>query len=193
MVRIISLKKKKVSILFFKGDWKEHATQQCNVYRQEANEKNQSDAREYIARYMHYFTRYQAHNQSLEFEGKLLDQVERRKKEMQDGAMTYTEQQSIPKAFEALQQCRRTLKYTYPFAYYLERSNQSEIFEQNQADLERATENLSGLLESEINAKQNIALQLMDKTHYCEQRRQILLDHCRHGYREHYWKGLDPH
>jgi ariadne-1 len=140
---------------------------------------------------VHYFTRYQTHNQSLEFEGKLLDQVEQRKKEMQAGSMSYTDQQSIQKAFEVLQQCRRILKYTYPFAYYLKRSNQSEIFEQNQADLERATEILSGFLEREIDTEQNTIIKLMDKTRYCDQRRQILLDHCKDGYSNHYWEGLD--
>jgi len=142
---------------------------------------------------MHYFTRYQTHNQSLEFEGKLLEQVEQRKKEMQAEAMSYTEQQSIQKAFEVLQQCRRTLKYTYPFAFYLKRNNRSEIFEQNQADLEHATEILSGYLEQEINAKENIALKLMDQTRYCDKRSQILLDDCKDRYREHEWDGLDPY
>ncbi len=188
-VGIISFRKFSILSFFFQGDWQGH--RQCNVYHQEETEKNQSEARELIARYMHYFTRYQTHNQSLELEGKLLDQVERRIKEMQAESMSYTEQQSIQKAFEVLQQCRRTLKYTYPFAYYLQRNNQSEIFEQNQADLERATETLSGFLEQEINAEQNIAIKLMDKTRYCDQRRQILLDHCKDGYREHYWEGLD--
>ena len=85
--------------------------------------------------------------------------------------MSYTERQSIQNAFKALQQCRRVLKYTYPFAYYLERTNQSEIFEQNQADLERATEALSELLENEIDVNQNIGIKLRDKTYYCDQRR----------------------
>ncbi len=181
------------TLFFFAGNWKEHASRQCNVYRQEEVEKRQSEAREHIARYMHYFTRYQTHNQSLEFEGRLLAEVEKRKAEMQAGSMSYTEQQSIQKAFEVLRQCRRTLKYTYPFAYYLERNNQSEIFEQNQADLERTTETLSGFLEREINVEENTALKLMDKTRYCEQRRQILLDHCKDGYSKHYWEGLDPY
>lgn len=142
---------------------------------------------------MHYFTRYQAHHQSLELENKLREQVEERKKEMQAESRSYTEQQSLQKAFEALQQCRRTLKYTYPFAFYLERNSQSEIFESNQADLERATEILSGLLEHEIQFDQNFATDLMNKTSYCNQRRLILLDHCKDGYAKNYWVGLDPY
>ncbi len=142
---------------------------------------------------MHYYTRYQTHNQSLELEGKLLSQVEKRKQEMQAESMSYTQQRSIQTAFEVLQQCRRTLKYTYPFAYYLQRSNQSEIFEQNQADLERATEGISELLEKEINVEENIGVKLMEISSYCDQRRKILLDHCKDGYHEHYWEGLDAY
>lgn len=174
------------------GDWKEHANRQCNVYRQEEIEQNQSSAREILNRYMHYFTRYQAHHQSLEFEDKLRTKVDERKREMQAGLMSYTDQQSIGKAFEVLQQCRRVLKYTYPFAFYLERNNQSEIFENNQADLERATEVLSGYLENEINADRDFAVNLMNKTSYCNQRRQILLNHCKEGYANNYWSVSDP-
>lgn len=142
---------------------------------------------------MHYFTRYQAHHQSLEFEGKLASQVEERKREMQAGSMSFTEQQAIGRAFEVLQQCRRTLKYTYPFAFYLKANNQSIIFEDNQADLERGTEFLSGFLEREIDVEKNTIAELMNKTVYCEQRRQVLLDHCKDGYAKHYWEGLDPY
>jgi ariadne-1 len=180
-----------ILFLYLTGDWKEHASRGCNVYRQEELEKSQSEAREHLARYVHYFTRYQTHNQSLELEGKLLELVQKRIKQMQAEAMSYTEQKAIQRAFEVLQQCRRTLKYTYPFAYYLARTNQSEIFEQNQADLERATEILSGFLEQEMDAAQMTSLTLMDKTRYCEHRRKILVDSCKDGYSQHYWDGLD--
>ena len=140
---------------------------------------------------MHYFTRYETHNQSLELESKLSAQIEQRIQKMQAESMSFTEQQAIYKAFDVLQQCRRTLKYTYVFAFYLYRNNQAQVFEQNQADLEREIEGLSGYLEKEIDTEQNIPLKLMDKTRYCDQRRKILLDHCKEGYAEHYWAGLD--
>ncbi|CAF3039456.1 unnamed protein product [Rotaria sp. Silwood2] len=175
------------------GPWKDHASRQCNVYHDDESNKNQVSARESLARYMHYFTRSQTHNQSLELEGKLSNQVEQRIHEMQAESMSYTEQQAIYRAFDVLKQCRRTLKYTYAFAYYLYRNNQAEVFEQNQADLEHETEALSGYLEQEIDVDQNISLKLMDKTRYCDQRRKILLDHCKEGYAEHYWAGLVPY
>ena len=106
---------------------------------------------------------------------------------MEARAMSFTDQQAIPKAFQVLQRCRRTLKYTYSFAYYLKRNNQAELFEANQANLERATEVLSGFLEAEIDVQNNSVTDLMDTTQYCDQRREILLAHCKEGYRDHYW------
>jgi ariadne-1 len=180
--------------LLLLGPWKDHASRQCNVYHEDEGSKNQVSAREALGRYMHYFTRYQVHSQSLELENKLSNQVDQRIHEMQAEAMSFTEQQAIYKAFAVLQQCRRTLKYTYGFAYYLYRNNQAEVFEENQADLERATEALSGFLEQEIDPEQKqSSLNLMDRTHYCGQRRKILLDHCKEGYSEHYWAGLDSY
>lgn len=57
---------------------------------------------------------------------------------------------------DILCQCRQTLMYTYVFAYYLRKNNQSVIFEDNQRDLESATEKLSEFLEREI-TWQNLA------------------------------------
>ena len=119
--------------------------------------------------------------------------VEQRRLEMVAGSMSLSEQSALDRAYTVLKQCRRTLKYTYAFAYYLYRNNQALVFEQNQADLEQATEALSGFLEREIGTVENISVKLMDKTRYCDQRRTALLDHCKEGYSEHYWAGLDPY
>lgn len=43
--------------------------------------------------------------------------------------------------------------YTYVFAYYLRKNNQSVIFEANQKDLENATECLSQYLERDITSE----------------------------------------
>lgn len=43
--------------------------------------------------------------------------------------------------------------YTYVFAYYLRKNNQSLIFEDNQRDLETATEKLSEYLERDITSE----------------------------------------
>lgn len=56
----------------------------------------------------------------------------------------------LREAVAALYNCRRTLIYTFVFAFYLKRNNQVEIFEDNQGDLEQAVERLSGNLERDI-------------------------------------------
>ena len=49
--------------------------------------------------------------------------------EMQQHNMSWIEVQFLRKAVDILCECRRTLMYTYVFAYYLSKNNQSEIFE----------------------------------------------------------------
>ena len=44
-------------------------------------------------------------------------------------------------------QCRYTLQYTYPYAYYLEKVPRKEWFEYQQAQLEAEVENLSWKVE----------------------------------------------
>ena len=131
---------------------------------------------------MHYFDRYQGHQRALELEGELRARVEQSKLDMVAEGGSHRLQKQMDDAFKVLQDCRRTFKYTYPFAFYLERTNQAQVFEDNQAHLEQVIEVLAGLLDQEID---------MGKASYCDQRRRILLQHCKEGYREHYWTGLN--
>ena len=140
---------------------------------------------------MHYFDRYQGHLRALELEGELRARVEQSKLDMAAEGGTHRLQKQMDDAFKVLQDCRRTLKYTYPFAFYLERTNQAQVFEDNQAHLEQVIEVLAGLLDQEIDVDKNADWVLMDKANYCDQRRRILLQHCKEGYREHYWTGLN--
>ncbi|CAF4912999.1 unnamed protein product [Rotaria sp. Silwood1] len=92
---------------------------------------------------------------------------------------------------EALRLCRQTLMYTYPFAYYLKPSNDSAIFEMNQADLQHATEELSDLLERDLTLTQDNLIQMrqkiQDKSRYCEDRRKVLVKHVIDGYNQDSW------
>ena len=58
--------------------------------------------------------------------------------------------QFLKQAVDVLCQCRQTLMYTYAFAFYLRKNNHTLIFEDNQSDLEMATELLSEYLERDI-------------------------------------------
>ena len=67
--------------------------------------------------------------QSLRFEHKLYAQVKQKMEEMQQHNMSWIEVQFLKKAVDVLCQCRSTLMFTYVFAFYLKKNNQSIIFE----------------------------------------------------------------
>lgn len=60
--------------------------------------------------------------------------------------------------------------YTYAFAFYLRKNNHTLIFEDNQSDLEMATELLSEYLERDITKDSiaNIKVFVQDKTKLVE-------------------------
>ena len=95
------------------------------------------------------------HMNSLKFENKLYATIKEKMEEMQQYNMSWIEVQFLKKAVDVLCLCRQTLMYTYVFAYYLIKTNHSMIFEDNQRDLENATEKLSEYLERDI-TKDNI-------------------------------------
>jgi len=80
--------------------------------------------------------------------------------------------------------------YTYVFAFYLKKNNQSIIFEGNQADVEKATETLSEYLERDIDTASvsEIKQRVQDKSRYCESRRNVLLCHVYEGYEKDLWE-----
>jgi ariadne-1 len=49
--------------------------------------------------------------------------------EMQSMNMSWIEVQFLDKSVDILNKCRRTLMYTYAFAFYLQKDNQTDIFE----------------------------------------------------------------
>ena len=53
-------------------------------------------------------------------------------------------------ALDALKNCRRVLMFSYAFAFFLPNTNAKLLFENNQRDLEHATEVLSEILEDEL-------------------------------------------
>jgi len=73
--------------------------------------------------------------------------------------------------------------------FYLEKSNQTEIFETNQADLEFAVEGLSELCEKpvEIMQEQNLKQVILDKAVYVKQRQGVLLEDTARGLAEGRW------
>lgn len=89
---------------------------------------------------------------------KLYTLVGAKMEQMQQHNFSWIETQFLKKAVDILSKCRRALMYTYVFAYYLNTSNMSEIFEANQSDLELATEQLSAFLERNLETENLVTL-----------------------------------
>ena len=163
------------------GPWSEHGTSWYNCNRFE--EKSGTDARDAQAksrhsleRYLHYYNRYANHEQSAKLDKDLWLKTEKKMTSLQSQSnMSWIEVQFLDTASKSLQSCRQTLKWTYAFAFYLARNNMTEIFEDNQKDLEMAVENLSAMFEKPVNELAGLKVDILDKTTYCNRRREILL------------------
>lgn len=180
------------------GSWQPHGSSwyNCNRYDEDeakAARDTQEKLRSSLARYLHYYNRYMNHMQSLKFEHKLYASIKAKMEEMQQHNMSWIEVQFLKKAVDILCQCRQTLMCTYVFAYYLRKNNQSLIFEDNQKDLETATEKLSEYLERDITSENlaDIKQKVQDKYRYCEKRRNVLLDHVHEGYEKDCWDYIE--
>ncbi|KAK2784616.1 hypothetical protein FQN53_008334 [Emmonsiellopsis sp. PD_33] len=163
------------------GPWSEHGTSwyNCNRFEEKSGttaRDAQARSRQSLERYLHYYNRYANHEQSAKLDKDLYLKTEKKMMSLQSqSGMSWIEVQFLDTASHALQQCRQTLKWTYAFAFYLARNNLTEIFEDNQKDLEMAVESLSEMFEKPIDQLSDLKVDILDKTAYCNKRRVILL------------------
>ncbi|KAI9322880.1 hypothetical protein BX666DRAFT_1899160 [Dichotomocladium elegans] len=177
------------------GPWSEHGTSwyNCNRYDERSSSEareNQTQSRASLERYLHYYNRYANHEQSARLDQDLYAKTEKKMEEMQQTSdLSWIEVQFLKNAVDITVQCRTTLKWTYAFAFYLARTNETEIFEDNQRDLEMATEQLSELLEKPLEREKIAQLRqaVLDKTVYVKRRREILLEDTAKGLLEGRW------
>jgi ariadne-1 len=164
------------------GLWSEHGTSwyNCNRFEEKSGNDardNQAKSRQSLERYLHYYNRYNNHEQSAKLDKDIYLKTERKMTSLQSASnMSWIEVQFLDTASQALQQCRQTLKWTYAFAFYLERNNFTELFEDNQKDLEMAVENLSEMFEKDVSRLKDMRTDILDKTSYCNKRRVVLLE-----------------
>jgi ariadne-1 len=163
------------------GPWNEHGTSwyNCNRFEEKSGTEArdaQTKSRHSLERYLHYYNRYANHEQSAKLDKDLWLKTEKKMTALQTQSnMSWIEVQFLDEAAKALQTCRQTLKWTYAFAFYLARNNMTEIFEENQKDLEMAVENLSQMFEKPTSELAVLKVEILDKTSYCKTRREILL------------------
>eukprot|EP01116_Phalansterium_solitarium_P024472 TRINITY_DN8991_c0_g1_i2.p1 TRINITY_DN8991_c0_g1~~TRINITY_DN8991_c0_g1_i2.p1 ORF type:complete len:624 (-),score=203.46 TRINITY_DN8991_c0_g1_i2:146-1888(-) len=122
------------------------AGHKCKPY--EDKTEDQESARASLEKYLHYYNRYTIHEQSKKLEEKLRQTARVRMDLLRKSGTVNVD--FIETAVEQLFECRRTLKYTYVYAFYGE-GQEKVLFEFLQNDLEHHTELLSGVLETELN------------------------------------------
>jgi len=78
-------------------------------------------AKQELDRYLDYYKRYHKHAEAQKFSRKQLTETEERMMRLQEtqNNATWTDVEILKKANEKLVECRRVLKYTYCFAYYM--------------------------------------------------------------------------
>ncbi|KAK9469561.1 hypothetical protein V1512DRAFT_218752 [Lipomyces arxii] len=176
------------------GAWQEHGTSwyNCSRYDEKSGVEardSQAKSRASLERYLHYYNRYANHEQSARLDQDLYLRTEKKMAQLQStSGLSWIEVQYLAQASAVLQQCRQTLKWTYAFAFYLQQSNETSLFEDNQRDLEMAVELLSELFEKPIQELSEIKVLVMDKTAYVNNRRQILLEDTAKGLRDGRWR-----
>lgn len=138
------------------GAWGDHGTNtggyyKCNRYEPggETDDSDAAKAKAELDRYLHYYQRYMNHSEAGKYAVKMRSSTERRMVELQEASSnsSWIDVQFLKTATEQLIECRRVLKYTYVFAYYLPKGKEKNLFEYLQENLEKNTEHLTGLSE----------------------------------------------
>lgn len=172
-------------------DWKGGHT--CSQYRGPKSADDNIDLIS-IERLKHYQERYRNHAHSLKLESKMYGTIEKKMVCLQDlECLTQNQVIFLRRAIEILCKSRQILTATYVFAYFTKKCNQLLMFEDNQRDLEIATEELSRYLEHDMNGDDFILIKqaLQEKSTYCEQRQKVLLDHVREGHECQWWNTME--
>uniref|UniRef100_T1IMH9 RBR-type E3 ubiquitin transferase n=1 Tax=Strigamia maritima TaxID=126957 RepID=T1IMH9_STRMM len=155
------------------GDWSAHLdAYRCSMYKPgEAHESQQQDARVALEKYLFYFNRWANHVKSLSLEERTLRNImERTEEKVMNKEGTWIDWQYLIDASAQLAKCRYTLQYTYAYAYYM--VERKELFEYQQAFLEREIEMLSWNIEhAEITHRAILETQMV----VCEKIRESLL------------------
>ena len=130
--------------------WDNHENYyECSKYKENEDEaKKNEGARVSLEKYLFYFSRWQNHTESQNLEAETRAKITSRiEHKVGENEGTWIDWECLLKACDLLEECRHTLKYTYPYAYYLEAGGKKECFEHIQAQLESEVEKLSWRVE----------------------------------------------
>ncbi|OSX64891.1 hypothetical protein POSPLADRAFT_1044325 [Postia placenta MAD-698-R-SB12] len=163
----------------------------CNTWKEPEPDEIKTEAKQNLEKWLFYFDRFNNHELSARLDQELCERTEEKMVNVQENSnLSWIEAKFVQNAVDELTACRLTLKWSYAMAYFLAAGNQKEMFEDIQADLEKAVEALSQLLEESIEEStiKTLRQRMMDKTVYVQGRHEILLRDTAEGLAEGRWE-----
>merc|ERR1712137_709766 len=148
------------------GEWSKHGTStggyyQCNIYDKQTKdgkhseeELDQRKAQHALEKYMFYFERFMNHDRGMKLSVREQVEIEKNVQELHDKhEIEIIELQFLYDALRQVCACRRVLKWTYVYGYYLEEAGpEKNLFEHLQKNLEEKTDCLHEMLEKDFDA-----------------------------------------
>lgn len=146
------------------GEWSTHGTStggyyQCNIYDKQAKEgkhaeeeKTRQSAKHALDKYMFFFERFMDHDRGMKLTVKEEAEIESSVQKLHDThGFEIVELQFLYEALKQVRACRRVLKWSYVYGYYLHEAGPAKnLFEFLQKNLEEKTDNLHELLEKNL-------------------------------------------
>ncbi|KZT74024.1 putative ring-finger protein ariadne-1 [Daedalea quercina L-15889] len=167
----------------------------CNTWKEPEKDDAMTAAGQNLKKWLFYFDRFNNHELSSRLDQELVERAEEKVVEVQKNSnLSWIEARFMQTAVDELTKCRRTLKWSYAMAYFLAAGNEKQIFEDLQADLEKAVEDLSQLLEESVDTEtiKSLRQRMMDKTVYVRMRHEVLLRDSADGLAEGRWEFTIP-
>ncbi|ETW04230.1 hypothetical protein H310_04567 [Aphanomyces invadans] len=125
----------------------------CNRYDPDTvpSDTDAARAKAELDRYLHYYQRFANHAEAGKFAARKREETDRRMAEFEAEANgSYMDVGFLNAAIDTMISCRRVLKFSYVYAYYLPQGKEKDLFEHLQEDLEKNTEHLTGLAEKPL-------------------------------------------
>lgn len=146
------------------GEWSKHGTAtggyyQCNIYDKQAKdgkhveeEQTRAQAKHSLDKYIFFFERFMNHDRGTKLTVTQEDETDNKVRTLHDKyGFEVIELQFLYDALRQVRACRRVLKWSYVYGYYLEDAGpEKNLFEHLQKHLEEKTDCLHEMLERDF-------------------------------------------
>ncbi|KAH8117138.1 hypothetical protein DFH11DRAFT_1579466 [Phellopilus nigrolimitatus] len=178
-------------------DWSVHGYNDtvCNSFVEPPRTATMDAAKMSLERWLFYYDRFSNHELSARLDQELVVRTQEKMLAIQESSdLSWIETYFMQHAVDELTRCRRTLKWTYAMAHFLASGNKKQMFEDIQADLEKAVERLSQLIDEPIEdtSAKDLRQRVMDKTVYVQKRHEVMLVDVARGLAEGHWDWMVP-